>query len=94
MFISLLISGEPSIRKLLKTLDEYVPTPVRDLESPYLMPIDNVFNIHGRGCIVVGTIKRGIVKRNSAASLMGFGTKLKTSISDLQIFRKSVEQVR
>lgn len=85
--------GEPSIKKLLDTLDAYVPDPSRDFNSPFLMPIDNAFLLKGRGTIVVGTIQRGIVKKNADVELLGFGQSLKTSISDIQIFKSSVTEV-
>ncbi|CAH0715029.1 unnamed protein product, partial [Brenthis ino] len=82
--------GVPSIRKLLDTIDNYVPPIIRDLESPFLMPIDNAFTVPGRGTVVVGTIKRGVMKKNDEAELMGFGQNIKTTLSDIQIFRSSV----
>ncbi|CAG9122406.1 unnamed protein product [Plutella xylostella] len=84
--------GAPSIRKLLDTIDEYVPPIVRDVSSPFLMPIDNAFTVPGRGTVVVGTIKRGTMKRNADADLMGFGFNIKTTLSDIQIFKKSVQE--
>ncbi|KAM3962213.1 elongation factor Tu [Aphomia sociella] len=84
--------GAPSIRKLLDTMDTYIPPIVRDLQSPFLMPIDNAFTVPGRGTVVVGTIKRGIMKRNDECDLMGFGYNIKTTLSDIQIFKKSVSE--
>ncbi|XP_049881042.1 elongation factor Tu-like [Pectinophora gossypiella] len=84
--------GAPSIRKLLDTMDEYIPPIVRDLQSPFLMPIDNAFTVPGRGTVVVGTIKRGVMKKNDEADLMGFGYNIKTTLSDIQIFKKSVSE--
>ncbi|CAH0598214.1 unnamed protein product [Chrysodeixis includens] len=84
--------GAPSIRKLLSTMDEYVPPIVRDLKSPFLMPIDNAFTVPGRGTVVVGTIKRGVMKKNDDAELLGFGNNVKTTISDVQIFKQSVPE--
>lgn len=85
--------GEASIEKLLKSIDEYVPTPVRDVQSPFILPIDNAFTVAGRGTVVVGTIKRGTICKNDDADLLGFNQNLKTSIGDIQIFRKSVPKV-
>ncbi|XP_047519693.1 elongation factor Tu-like [Pieris napi] len=82
--------GVPSIHKLLDTIDNYVPTIVRDLKSPFLMPIDKAFTVPGRGTVVVGTIKRGIMRKNDQAHLLGFGMSVKTSLSDIQIFKNSV----
>lgn len=84
--------GEPSIRKLLTAIDEYVPTPVRDITSPFLLPIDNAFTVPGRGTVVVGTLKRGTMMKNSEAELMGFDELQKTSVNDIQIFKKSVSK--
>lgn len=82
--------GEPAIRKLLDVIDSYIPTPTRDYESPFLLPIDNAFTVPGRGTVVVGTIKRGIMHKNDEADLLGFGEHIKTTLSDIQIFKKSV----
>lgn len=85
--------GEKSIHKLLETMDNYIPEPERDLKSPFLAPIDNAFLVPGRGTVVTGTISKGIIKRQSPAELVGFDLRLKTVISDVQIFRKSVPEV-
>ncbi|XP_015124303.1 uncharacterized protein LOC107046239 [Diachasma alloeum] len=84
--------GVDSIKRLMDAVDNYVPTPVRDYKSPFLLPIDNIFNVPGRGTVVVGTLKRGIIKKNDSADLLGFNNDAKTSISDIQIFKKSVPQ--
>lgn len=85
--------GEKSIQKLLEALDSYIPNPERDLKSPYMIPIDNAFTVPGRGTVVIGTINRGIVKKQSPAELLGFDLRLKTVITDLQVFRKSIPEV-
>lgn len=85
--------GEPSVQKLLDTLDEYIPEPVRDVTSPFLMPIDNGFTVPGRGTVIVGTIKQGTLKKNSEVELLGFDQNLKSTISDIQVFKKSVSSV-
>lgn len=84
--------GVPSVEKLLDVLDTYFPTPSRDLTSPFLVPIDNAFLVPGRGTVVVGTVKRGTIKKNCDAELLGFDEEIKTVISDLQVFNKSVQQ--
>lgn len=84
--------GAPSIRKLLDVIDAHVPPIIRDLESPFLMPIDKAFTAQGRGTVVIGTLKRGIMRRNDQANLLGFGYNYKTTLSDMQIFRKSVTE--
>lgn len=85
--------GEKSIRKLLDVIDEYIPTPTRDLKSPFMLPIDNAFTIPGRGTVIIGTLKRGIIKRNDECELLGFDEQIKTSVSDVQVFKKSVPEV-
>lgn len=86
--------GEPSILKLISAIDNYIPTPTRDITSPVLMPIDNAFTVPGRGTIVIGTVKQGKITRNNEVSLLGFDQNIKTTVGDVQIFRKSVAQVR
>lgn len=82
--------GEPAIRKLLDAIDNYIPTPTRDLTSPFMVPIDNAFTLPGRGTVIVGTVKRGTIKKNSEGELLGFDEARKTSVSDIQVFKKSV----
>lgn len=82
--------GVPSILSLIDAVDNYIPTPVRDLDSPFQMPIDNAFSVTGRGTVVVGTIKRGVISKLDEAELLGFDQNLKTVVSDLQVFQKTV----
>lgn len=84
--------GVPSIRKLLNALDTYIPTPTRDLKSPFLVPIDNFFTVPGRGTVVVGTLSRGVLKKNCEAELLGFDEEIKTTVSEIHVFKKSVQQ--
>ncbi|KAK0173355.1 hypothetical protein PV328_006568 [Microctonus aethiopoides] len=84
--------GVPSIIRLMNAVDSFIPIPERDYKSPFLLPIDNIMNIPGRGTVVVGTLKRGIMKKNAPADLLGFDNDTRTSVSDIQIFRKSVPQ--
>lgn len=81
--------GESSIQKLVKALDEYITIPTRDLTSPFLLPIDNYFTVPGRGSVVTGTLKRGIMRKGEAAELLGFDRHIKTVLNDLQVFKKS-----
>ena len=86
--------GDKCIRKLIDALDEHVPIPERDFASTFMVPIDNTFLVPGRGTVVIGTIQRGTVKKNDAAELLGFNRQMKTSVSDIQVFKESVPQVR
>lgn len=85
--------GIKSIVKLLDTIDEYIPDPERDIKSPYILPIDNAFLVPGRGTVVVGTLSRGTLKKNSEGELLGFDVQIKTTVTDIQVFKKSVHQV-
>ncbi|XP_030388125.1 uncharacterized protein LOC115634501 [Scaptodrosophila lebanonensis] len=84
--------GVPAIEELLEQCDSFIPTPTRDISSPFILPIDNAFTVPGRGTVVVGTIKQGTIVRNADADLLGFNQNIKTTVSDIQIFRKSVPQ--
>lgn len=84
--------GEPSIRRLLDAMDNYIPTPTRDVTSPFVLPIDNFLSVIGRGTVVIGTIKQGTVRRRDTVVVMGYGRELKAVVGDIQIFHKSHEQ--
>lgn len=86
--------GEPSVIKLLEAIDEYIPTPTRDITSPFMLPIDNTFTVPGRGTVVIGTLKRGIAVKNAEAELLGFDQQVKTTLGDIHVFKKSVPEVR
>lgn len=85
--------GVPSIHRLLDAMDEYVDVPQRDLSSPLLMPIDNMFTVPGRGTVVVGTIRRGTLSKDDAVSLLGYNETIKSTVRDIQIFKESVPKV-
>lgn len=82
--------GEKSVIKLLDAVDNYIPTPTRDIISPFLLPIDNCLLVPGRGTVVIGTLKRGTVSRNEKVVLLGFDEKIITSVGDIQVFKKSL----
>ena len=63
--------GAPSVQKLVETLDEYIPEPERDVEKPFLMPIEDVFSISGRGTVVTGRVERGIVNVGDELEIVG-----------------------
>lgn len=85
--------GEQSILKLIDVLDK-LPLPKRSLDAPVLMPITNCFTVRGRGCVCVGTLERGQIKKRDAVEIVGYGSLLKTNVADLHIFNKSVEHVK
>ncbi len=90
------IDGDPeavkSIEELLKTIDEYIPAPERDLDKPFLMPIEDVFSIKGRGTVVTGRIDRGVIKVNEKVEIVGIKDTEETVVTGVEMFRKSLEQ--
>ena len=78
---------------LLKTLDEYIPTPERPLDKDFLMPIEDVFSIEGRGTVVTGRIDRGVVKIGDEVEIVGMGPEVsKTTVTGVEMFNKSLQQ--
>lgn len=86
--------GMPSVQKLLETLDEYIPLPDRDIDQPYLMPIEDVFSISGRGTVVTGRIDRGIVKVGEEVEIVGIKPTEKTVCTGVEMFRKLLDEGR
>jgi elongation factor Tu len=76
---------------LLKTLDEYIPDPVRDTEKPFLMPVEDVFSIEGRGTVVTGRIERGQIKINDEVEVVGLKDTVKTVVTGIEMFNKSLD---
>jgi len=81
-----------SIEQLLDAIDEYIPTPTRDIDKPFLMPIEDVFSIKGRGTVVTGRVTRGIVKVNDEIEIVGLRPTKKTVVTGVEMFRKSLDQ--
>jgi elongation factor Tu len=86
--------GVPAVIKLVDTLDSYIPDPERDVEKPFLMPIEDVFSISGRGTVVTGRIERGIVKVGDELSIVGIKDTLKTVCTGVEMFRKLLDEGR
>ena len=83
--------GVPSIEKLLASLDEYIPVPDRPVDQPFLMPIEDVFSISGRGTVVTGRIERGIVKVGDEIEIVGIKDTAKTICTGVEMFRKLLD---
>jgi elongation factor Tu len=83
---------EATIGNLLDALDSYIPEPVRDIDKPFLMAIEDVFSIKGRGTVATGRIERGIIKVNEEVSIIGFGDTKKTVVTGVEMFRKLLDQ--
>jgi elongation factor Tu len=86
--------GMPSVVKLVETLDSYIPDPVRDVEKPFLMPIEDVFSISGRGTVVTGRIERGIVNVGDELDIVGIKDTQKTVCTGVEMFRKLLDEGR
>ncbi|MCH7671219.1 MAG: elongation factor Tu [Proteobacteria bacterium] len=86
--------GIPSIEKLVEALDTYIPDPKRDIEKPFLMPIEDVFSISGRGTVVTGRIERGIVKVGEEIEIVGIKDTEKTTCTGVEMFRKLLDEGR
>jgi elongation factor Tu len=84
--------GSPSIVKLVAEMDRYIPTPVRVIDKPFLMPIEDVFSISGRGTVVTGRIERGIVKVNDEVEIVGIKDTVKTICTGVEMFRKLLDE--
>ena len=80
------------IWELMDAVDSYVPTPERDLDKPFLMPVEDVFSITGRGTVATGRVERGIVKVGDEVELVGLGETKKTTVTGVEMFRKSLDQ--
>ncbi len=87
--------GEQKIDELLKAVDEWIPTPQRETDKPFLMSVEDVFSIPGRGTVVSGRVERGVLKRDSEVELIGkAGQPVKTKVTDIETFKKSCEESR
>ena len=84
--------GEDSIRELMKAVDEYIPTPARAIDQPFLMPIEDVFSISGRGTVVTGRIERGIVKVGDEIEIVGIRPTQKSIVTGVEMFRKLLDR--
>jgi elongation factor Tu len=82
------------IMKLVETLDEYVPEPKREIDKPYLMPIEDIFSIEGRGTVVTGRIERGVVKLNDEVEIVGLRATQKTVVTGIEMFNKQLDEGR
>ena len=84
--------GVPAILKLVDALDTWIPTPERDVDKPFLMPVEDVFSISGRGTVVTGRIERGIIKVGDEIEIVGIRPTQKTTVTGVEMFRKLLDQ--
>jgi elongation factor Tu len=78
----------------MDAIDSYIPQPERDIEKPFLMPVEDVFSITGRGTVATGRIERGIVKQGEEVDIVGMGTDNKTVVTGVEMFRKLLDEGR
>ncbi|NCO22010.1 MAG: elongation factor Tu, partial [Rhodobacterales bacterium] len=84
--------GESSIRALMKAVDEFIPTPARAIDQPFLMPVEGVFSISGRGTVVTGRIERGVVTVGDEIEIVGIRTTRKTTCTGVEMFKKLLDR--
>ena len=84
--------GENAILALMKAVDEYIPTPERPLDKPFLMPVEDVFSISGRGTVVTGRVEQGIIKVGEEIEIVGIRPTVKTTCTGVEMFRKLLDQ--
>jgi elongation factor Tu len=85
-------TGKNSINELMKAVDDYIPQPDRPIDQPFLMPIEDVFSISGRGTVVTGRIERGIIKVGEEVEIVGIKPTTKTTVTGVEMFRKLLDQ--
>jgi elongation factor Tu len=92
------LEGDPkskdAIYQLMAAVDEYIPLPERPIDQPFLMPIEDVFNIEGRGTVVTGRVERGILKKMEEVEIVGLRPTAKTTVTDIEMFRKLLDEAR
>jgi elongation factor Tu len=86
--------GEPSVLKLLDACDTFIKEPKREIDKPFLMPVEDVFTISGRGTVVTGRVERGIVKVGEEIEIVGFKDTVKTVVTGVEMFRKLLDEGR
>ncbi|SCC78205.1 elongation factor Tu [Saliniramus fredricksonii] len=84
--------GRDAVLALMETVDSYIPTPERPIDQPFLMPIEDVFSISGRGTVVTGRVERGIVKVGEEVEIIGIRDTVKTTVTGVEMFRKLLDQ--
>jgi elongation factor Tu len=85
------VEHEKAITDLMAAVDEYIPTPERPKDQPFLMPIEDVFNIEGRGTVATGRVERGVLKKMEEVEIVGIRPTAKTTVTDIEMFRKLLD---
>jgi len=98
--VKALAAGDPNhadakcILELMDAVDEYIPVPERPVDQPFLMPVEDVFNIEGRGTVATGRVERGVLKKMEEVELVGIKPTTKTTVTDIEMFRKLLDEAR
>ncbi|HEX8295048.1 MAG TPA: elongation factor Tu [Chthoniobacteraceae bacterium] len=98
--VKALAAGDPAhadakaIMDLMDAVDDYIPVPERPIDQPFLMPVEDVFNIEGRGTVATGRVERGILKKMEEVELVGIRPTAKTTVTDIEMFRKLLDEAR
>ena len=85
-------ASEDAVMELVKAMDDYIPEPTRDMDKPFLMPIEDVFSIKGRGTVATGRIEQGVVKVNDEVEIVGIKDTQKSVVTGIEMFKKSLDQ--
>ena len=85
---------EANILKLVEAIDEYIPVPERPVDLPFLLPVEDVFNIEGRGTVATGRVERGVLKKMEEVEIVGITPTAKTTVTDIEMFRKLLDEAR
>src|SRR6187401_2237768 len=86
--------SEKQITALVQAIDDYIPVPERPVDQPFLMPVEDVFNIEGRGTVATGRVERGILKKMEEIEIVGIRPTVKTVVTDIEMFRKLLDEAR
>ena len=83
--------GQQAIEELMTAVDSYIPTPERALDKPFMMPVEGVYTITGRGTVVTGRLERGTIKKGTECEFFGYNNQVKTTITGIEMFHQTLE---
>lgn len=86
--------GSEAILKLLQEVDNFIPTPIRELDKPFLLPIENVYSIPGRGTVVTGRLERGTIKKGIECEFVGFNKVIKSTVTGIEMFHQILDEAQ
>ncbi|XP_046400054.1 elongation factor Tu, mitochondrial [Ischnura elegans] len=86
--------GADAIMQLLEAVDKHIPTPIRDLDKPFLLPVENVYSIPGRGTVVTGRLERGVLKKGNECEFVGYNKVIKSTVTGVEMFHQILEEAQ